>query len=434
MKKVLILAYYYPPLGMGGVQRATKFAKYLPVWKPIVISVKGVEYYSYDESLLKDISNIKIVRTGSLDPLRIAFIFRRIFRRKKNIVNRIYREGRLKRFYNTISRWIFIPDSKLLWIPFAVLKSLKIIKKENISIIFTTSPPNSSHIAGLFLKWLSKVKWVADFRDYWSPDRVINFPTPFHKFFNDFIKRKIIKNADHIIGVSLGIIDEAKGYYKKDDSDYSVIMNGFDADDFPENITKKRDNKFYIIHSGTFNYLRNPGNFLSGLELAVIENPDLRNDALFLHIGISIDFDLKSEAEKRGIDDIIVEKGYINHKECIKLLLNGNLLLLVQSDFCSSGMIPAKIFEYLASNIPILAVVPDGEAADLIRRFNRGTICENKNIEKVKNSVLFYYNEWKKNKPEKTLETPLKIPEELKKYSRKSLANDLKNIFDKIVK
>ena len=91
MKKVLILAYYYPPMGMGGVQRAVKFTKYLTVWKPIVITVKSVEYYSYDESLLKDISNIKIIRTESFDPLRITFIFKRIFGRKKNIVNKIYK-------------------------------------------------------------------------------------------------------------------------------------------------------------------------------------------------------------------------------------------------------------------------------------------------------------------------------------------------------
>jgi len=435
MKKVLILAYYYPPVGMGGVQRAVKFVKYLSEfgWKPIVITVKGVEYYSYDESLLKDISSIKIVRTESLDPLRMAFIFKRIFRRKKNIVNKIYKSGKLKRLYDTVNRWIFIPDSKMLWIPFAVLKSLKIIKKENISIVFTTSPPNSSHIAGFFLKKITKIKWVADFRDYWFNNGMINYPTPLHKFANDFIRRKIIKNADHIVGVSQGIVNELKISCKRNDSDYSVIMNGFDEEDFPKSIPVKTDDKFLIIHSGTLNYINDPSNFLNGLELAVRDNNQLRKDALFLHIGLSIDFDLKIEAKKRVIDNMIVEKGYVNHKDSIKFLLNADLLLFVLSNFCNSGVLSVKLFEYLASNIPILAIIPDGEAADLIRKYNKGTICENKNIKKIKNAILFYYEEWKRNKNKKTLETPLQIPEELKKYSRKSLTNDLVNIFDKIL-
>jgi len=435
MKKVLILAYYYPPVGMGGVQRAVKFVKYLPEfgWKPIVITVKGAEYYSYDESLLKDTSNIKIVRTESLDPLRITFIFKKIFRRKKNIMNKIYKSVKLKKLYDTINRWIFIPDSKMLWIPFAVLKSLKIIKNENISIVFTTSPPNSSHIAGLFLKKITKVKWVADFRDYWFIDGMINYPTPLHKFADNLIRRKIIKNADHIIGVSQGIIDELKISCKRNDSDYSVIMNGFDEEDFPKSIPVKTDNKFCIIHSGTLNYINDPVNFLNGLELAVKENNQLRKDLLFLHIGLSIGLDLKSEAKKRNIDDMIVEKGYVNHKDSVKSLLNADLLLFVLSDFCSSGVLSVKLFEYLATNVPILAVIPDGEAAVLIRKYNKGTICENKNIEKIKNTILFYYKDWKKNKHKKTLETTFQIPEELKKYSRKNLTNDLKNIFDKIV-
>ena len=435
MKKVLILAYYYPPVGMGGVQRAVKFVKYLSEfgWKPIVITVKGVEYYSYDESLLKDISSIKIVRTESLDPLRMAFIFKRIFRRKKNIVNKIYKSGKLKRLYDTVNRWIFIPDSKMLWIPFAVLKSLKIIKKENISIVFTTSPPNSSHIAGFFLKKITKVKWVADFRDYWFNDGMINYPAPLHKFANDFIRRKIIKNADHIVGVSQGIVNELKISCKRNDSDYSVIMNGFDEEDFPKSIPVKTDDKFLIIHSGTLNYINDPSNFLNGLELAVRDNNQLRKDALFLHIGLSIDFDLKIEAKKRVIDNMIVEKGYVSHKDSVKFLLNADLLLFVLSNFCNSGVLSVKLFEYLASNIPILAIIPDGEAADLIRKYNKGTICENKNIKKIRNAILFYYEEWKRNKNKKTLETPFQIPEELKKYSRKSLTNDLKNIFDKMI-
>ena len=85
-KKVLVLAYYFPPLGMGGVQRVAKFAKYLPLfgWKPLVLTVKDVEYLVLDPSLLKELpSEVEIFRTGSFDPLRILFIWRRLWGKRK---------------------------------------------------------------------------------------------------------------------------------------------------------------------------------------------------------------------------------------------------------------------------------------------------------------------------------------------------------------
>jgi len=210
-------------------------------------------------------------------------------------------------------------------------------------------------------------------------------------------------------------------------------MNGFDSDDFPKNIPEKDYKKFYIIHTGTFNYVNNPDDFLSGLESAVRENPDLRKDMLFLHIGISIDYNLLNEAKKRGIEDIIIEKGYLVHKETVKFLLMSDLLLLVHSDFCLPGMIPLKIFEYLASKIPILAITPEGEASDLIERYNRGTVCKNEEIEKIKDAILFYYKKWKINKLDVKKEDIFQIPEELEKYSRRNLTKDLAHILDKII-
>ena len=232
MEKVLIITYYFPPIGMGGVQRVSKFAKYLPHfdWEPIVITVKDISYYFYDKSLLNDVKDVKIIRTESLDPLRISMILKKFFQIKRNKINERYKEGYFKKIYNIINKWFLIPDSKILWVPFAIVSALKVIKKENIKLIFTTSPPNSCHLAGLFLKKLIKVKWISDFRDYWSMNGISKYPTFFHRFINDFIKKKIIKNADCIIAVSNGIIDEMKRHSVS--HKFYLITNGFDCDDF----------------------------------------------------------------------------------------------------------------------------------------------------------------------------------------------------------
>ena len=431
MKKVLFLSYYFPPMGMGGVQRAAKFCKYLPEfgWQPLVVTVKDTAYYAYDESLAEDIKNIRVVRTGSLDPLRVMFILRKLF--GKNSDKNTASGSRKYIFFERLLRWLLIPDSKVLWIPFAFINAVKIIHSENIPVVFSTSPPLSSHITGFLLKIFTKVKWAADFRDHWVINEKKDYPTVFHKIIHSFIKKIIIRNADYITGVSNGIVEEMSGALPENTPACSVIFNGYDEDDFPDELLKKDNNRFKIVYAGTFNEIHSPIDFLNGLKNAVDRDREISDNIEFIHCGVSIGFSIRDEAEKIG--NIVTEAGYMQHKDMINKILNANLLLLIQSEMCPRGMIPGKLFEYLASGIPILAIIPEGDAAELIRRHKCGVICSS-DSEKTGSEIIRYYNEWKKRQNTISEEHKFIIRKDFEVYSRKNQAGELADVFEGMLK
>ena len=211
MKEVLIISYYFPPLGMGGVQRPAKWAKYLPEfgWKPVVITVKDIVYYAYDYSILREIEEVPVFRTESLDPLRVSKWFR-VDKNNENSGSRSKKFGVL--FRKFLNYW-FIPDIRILWVPFVVIKAYKILKYDkHIKAVITTSPPNSVHVAGYILKKIFGVPWIADLRDDWLFEIETRSLTVFHKRVNRWILRKTLKFADGIVTVSAGIAERLNSF------------------------------------------------------------------------------------------------------------------------------------------------------------------------------------------------------------------------------
>lgn len=430
MNKVLFLSYYFPPMGMGGVQRVSKFCRYLPEfqWKPAVVTVRDTVYYAHDNSLIDDLKNTEIYRTGSLDPLRISFLMRSLSGKKKN--GNKQDAGKKSALFETIFKWLFIPDTKILWVPFAAVNAYTLIRSQKIPVIVSTSPPLSSHIAGYLLKKMTNVSWIADFRDHWIIDKRKKYPTPFHRIIDRLTKKLILNNADAITGVSSGIIDEMKKSVNREEECYSVLCNGYDTEDFPAEYPVRDDNTFRIVYSGTFNEIHSPLCFLDGLKLAAEENNSLNERTRFLHCGISAGYNLVNETEKRRINNMLVEKGYQPHRESIRYLLSADILLLVQSEHCPPGMIPGKLFEYLASGIPILAIIPEGDAADIIRKYQSGVICP-PDAPIIKSEIVRCYKEWEKKGSSK--EDKFIINSEYKMYSRKAQTAQLVKIIEKTI-
>ena len=237
MKKIIIITYYWPPAGGGGVQRWLKFVKYLPElgWDPIVIAPKNADYPSTDPSLIGDIpSNIKIIKVPIWEPY-ILFKFLTGKKKSEKVNSGFLFDDRKKTLTEKFSLWLrgnlLIPDPRLFWIRPVVRDVKKLISSEHPEFIITTGPPHSVHLAGLKIKQLTNIKWIADFRDPWSNIDYLDFfnLSEFARKQQKKLEGKVLQNADLILSVSE---NWKKELLNLGASNVEVITNGYDETDF----------------------------------------------------------------------------------------------------------------------------------------------------------------------------------------------------------
>ena len=424
-KKVLIIAYYFPPLGGAGVQRALKFVKYLPEfgWEPVVLNVKKISYPAWDETLLQEIpSGAKIWRSGSFDPQRLVYLFSKLSNLKP--AQQKPGLGSLPADRLRFLKWFLIPDSKIGWFPLALRKGLRLVRKEKIDLIFSTSPPVTSHLVGYWLSKLSKKPLVVDFRDPW--DLVAqDYPSTLHKRVSQALKQKILDRSKGFTAVNRQIADEllqeATGIKSE------IISNGFDSTDW-EGLKVNSSDKFEVVHLGTFNRLNDPNPFLRAFSELVQTNETFAQKASFTKVGLVLDWNWSALLKQYNLQNNVASIDYLPHRDSLEYLLRAKVLLLATGGKTDSPLISTgKIFEYLAARKPILAIVPqNGAAARLLRENNIGVIVEPNDKDGIKRALLGWFEEYKAG----TLESGLPTPD-LKGYERKYLTQRLADFFNR---
>lgn len=388
MKNVLMISYYFPPLGLGGVQRPAKFTKYLSQfgWNPTVLTVKPVTYYGYDPTLLDELRHAEIIRTGSLDPLRI-------FRWRRSVSSQFGES-----VYRKFSNWIFVPDSKVLWLPFAIATASRSVTQRKIKAVWTTAPPYSSHLVGLWLKRCKHCVWVADFRDDW-PITSSQVPTSFHQHLHDWLLKQVLSHADRFTIVSQRILSRLHQKSQRPKDHFLFLPNGFDPEDFEnQEVSKRKNAKCTFLYCGTLNPIHSPEAFLKGLGLALQRAPQIRFQIRVLFLGKEMGIDLETLISQNQLEGCIERLGYRPHRESIQKLMEADVLLLFLPSWADSGILTGKIYEYLASGKPILAIVPEGEASALIQRFKRGKAVDPENPELIAKTIIQWVNDWKEGK------------------------------------
>jgi glycosyltransferase involved in cell wall biosynthesis len=424
-KKVLFIAYYFPPMGMGGVQRATKFVKYLPVfgWKPFVLTVKDVDYLAQDHSLLEELpSEAKVIRTGSFDPLRISFILKSFFKKRRQ------KEGSVRG--NTVRRsklfsWFFFPDSKIGWFPFALISGLKIAREEGINLIFTSSPPPSLHLVGYFLKLLTGKPWVADFRDPWIGYRFEIYPTWLHLFLKNQLVRLLVRNADRIISANPFITKRMTEQYSVPKK-IETINQGYDERDFETGVSQKSE-VFTIGYLGTFSPDCDPEPFFWALRNLIDQKLIPKGKIKFIHVGLSLRIDLDRLIERYDLKEVVERKGYLPHRAALKQMESVSIFLLATSD--NPLIFPAKVFEYLPFRKPILSIVPqESEVGKLISKMKLGRVISPEDENGIAEALLHYLSNFEK----KTL-TLSQNEQEISRFERKYLTSKLASLFEEMI-
>ncbi|MBI4931775.1 MAG: glycosyltransferase family 4 protein [Bacteroidetes bacterium] len=393
MKKVLIITYYWPPSGGAGVQRWLKFVKYLREfgWEPVVYTPENPEAPAIDNSLQKDIpKNLTVLKTKIWEPYNLYKGF--IGQKKDEKINAGFlTEKKKPGLTEKISVWIrgnwFIPDARKFWINPSIDFLSEHLKKNPVDAMVSTGPPHSMHLIALGIKKKLNIPWLADFRDPWTNidfyDKLML--TKFSDAKHKKMELEVLKNADKVVSVSWSW---AKDFQKIYSREVDVITNGFDEADFIYSETKLHEN-FSISHIGAMNKDRNPHQFWMALKELVNENKHLKNILKIRLIGKN-DISVLESLEKNGLNQFTELISYLPHDEVMKQICSSQVLLLPLNDTPNiMGIIPGKIFEYLAAKRPIFAIGnPKGDSARIISETNAGIVCDFKDKEKMKEELL----------------------------------------------
>lgn len=401
MKKVLIITYYWPPAGGAGVQRALKFVKYLPQfgWQPIVLSVENPDSPTEDRSLLEDIpKECKVYKTKSLEPFEI---YKKVTGKKsgEKIPGDVLLKSNNDSFKDKLAKWVrlnlFIPDAKIGWKRYAVKKGLEIIKNENINLIFTTSPPQTTALIGRKLSKLTGIKWVADFRDPWM--EIVYYQnlnrSKITKAIDASLEKKVMNDADAIITISEDMADLIKG--KAKNQNVVIIPNGFDETDF-ESVELTKNDKFTIAYTGAMSKDRIPYPFISALKKLIyddgIKNVQMKFAGRFCP-------EFHELIKKENLSEFFIMQNFVPHLESTKILKSADALLLVIDNVPNNkGFLTGKLFEYMGCRKPIFAIGPvDGDANTIIRESDCGTMIDYADNEGAYRALKMMFDNWERD-------------------------------------
>lgn len=422
-KKVLIITYYWPPAGGPGVQRWLKFVKYLPDFdiEPIVYIPENPNYPIVDTQLASEINpNIIILKNKISEPYKLAGFFSKKSTNtiSSGIIPNKRKQSFLDKFLLYIRGNFFIPDARVGWVKPSVSYLENYLIANPVDLIITTGPPHSLHLIGLELKKKLNCKWLADFRDPWT---TIGYHkelklTQASKEKHLQLEREVLNSANHILVTSP---TTKKEFSKLTTKSISVITNGYDV----EYIEKKpMDSKFSIAHIGSFLSDRNPRIFWKALSELIKENKDFRDDFELKLIG-KVSQEILDVISEFKLSDYLNNLGYLSHNEALIQQKSSQVLLLVEINSDETvGIIPGKLFEYMAAERPILAIGPeDADFAQIIKETNSGTFFTYEQKDEIKEQILKLYDLYKQNE--------LKVyAMGLQYYSRKKLTEKLANI------
>ena len=425
-KKLLIIIYYWPPAGGPGVQRWLKFVKYLPDFgiQPIVYIPENPTYPIIDKGLEKEISSkVIILKQKIFEPYQLASFLSKNKTKKisSGIITIQKKQSLLEKTLLWIRGNIFIPDARFFWVKPSVDYLKKYIQENGIDTIVTSGPPHSLHLIGMKLKKDLNIKWLADFRDPWTTIgyhkalKLSIYAENKHKQ----LERKVLNAADTIIVTSKTTKTE---FQLITSQPIVVITNGYDVEIVDRQVL---DKKFTLAHIGSFLSERNPTILWESLKELINDNEDFKNDFQLKLIG-AISQEVLDTISEFKLQNYVQNLGYISHQEAIEQQRKSQVLLLVEINAEETkSIIPGKLFEYLVSERPIIAIGPKkSDFADIISSTNTGVFFTHDEKERLKVVLLDFYKQYQNQN--------LKVNAVgLQQYSRRNLTEQLAKIVNK---
>ena len=430
MKKVLVITYYWPPTGGSGVQRWVKFAKYLPQygWQPVIYTPENPEMTSVDRSLEGDIPPEAIVVKRPIT--EFYSLYRRLMGRRDGSVKEVNpinnRERTFKQKLMLMLRGnLFIPDPRVTWVRPSVRFLKKYLEENPVDVIVSTGPPHSMHLIAMKVAAATGIPWIADFRDPWTKMFYLK-----HLCLSAWAGRKhcrlekqVLDNADVVVAVSPLVQDEFKAMT---DTPVELITNGFDEDDFDQVV--EPDGYFNVTHTGLFAADGNPDVIWKVLSEKCASDPEFRK-MLRIRLAGKTDPEIIASIRAAGLEDNLIDLGYQSHNNAVREQKNASLLILpLRKEPEYRATLPGKLFEYLASMVPILGIgQTDGAMARIINETQSGVVFNWDDEESVRTYIGHCWHDFYSDNSQRPDNTDV-----IARYSRRNLAGQMASLFQRV--
>jgi glycosyltransferase involved in cell wall biosynthesis len=412
MKSVLMIAYHYPPeASSSGVLRTLKFSRHLLPrgWTPHVLTLRDSVYPVRDETLVSQIPpEVTVHRVAGWDTARHFAI-----------------RGRHLGF-------MAVPDSYVSWLPFGVAAGLKVVRRTPIHALFSTSPKPTAHLIALALKRRTGVPWVADFRDPWIEEGLYPPPGSLRYRVESRLEAAVIRHADAVVATTPDLVDDLRRRHARVPREkFSVIFNGYDADDFDAAWDRAAPpSVFELIHGGmlTPDY-RNPVPLLTALASLLARGEIARPDGrvVFLGAGAYVESaDFRDTVTSLGLGDVVQVLARLPHRESLRRLYQAAVLVVLQDDE-ARALVPAKVFEYLRVGRPILSLTAEGVTPRLLRELGVGVVADPSSPDAIAAALRRLYTDWKAH----GVRPPAAV--DIGRFARSSLAGELAARLDAVV-
>jgi glycosyltransferase involved in cell wall biosynthesis len=382
--KVLLVTVYFPPAGGGGVQRPLKFATHLPALgiETHVLAPDNPKWIHMDEELLPP-TQAWVHRVRYLGPRG---------RRPSEELHGTRGLERALTHARLLPRRLIVPDEAATWNLTAIPAALRIARAEQIDVVITTSPPGSVHLVGAAVKRVVGIRWIADLRDSLlahQDRRADTFPVRLKSRTVRVVAHSVARRADAIVTAFDSIGEEMRALSPV--GRVVTIANGSDFDDF-EGMSYAPSERFRITHTGAFFGQRDPKPFLRALAESGLDDVVARFVGGFRTVD-------REYADSLGLGDRIEVIPFVPRRRSLELQRDSEALLLIlpEAGGRGTGVIPGKVFEYVAAERPILAAVPPGgAAAQLIEEIGAGVVAPVDDVEALRAALVELHSQWKR--------------------------------------
>ena len=420
MRQVLVIAYYFPPLGLSGVQRIAGFVRHLPTygWQPTVLTVRPGGYFAHDQSLLAPIEDmgIRVIRTRSIDPTRLY---------RSGTTVKFPKESK-RRILSSLSNWIFVPDNKLGWLPFALTAGLRQASMTKFNAILSSAPPYTCHIIGKILARRLRIPLITDFRDDWVGNPLHIYPSKLHQSLHLLLERSVLQSSSKIMTINSPILEALTERHREMEIQGEVIPHGFDERMKSARKSNQMGKKLKLVYTGVFYDTRKPDYFLHGLSAYLEENPSMRKKMSAIFAGL-VPHGFRDQLRSLKLEDIVEYVGYLDHSGVLQLQQKADVLwMTIGNRPGSSGISTGKLFEYMGTQKPILALVPEGVARQTLEQYGAAYFAERDRPEEITSVLHQLVIDWKANN------FPGPNTEFISRFSRSCLTRTLSKVLDSV--